>query len=206
MISGADTARGIFANFEANLKARRSASGDLVGKGPGGVMLRSSFLLRKPKSFRIIDGQINMYCNGKVQLNHLVSEGEYVKLDVSKRLGFGAPSALDAFFGLPTGAGAPYFVKKTELRMQEVDGHLCAAKAIHFESFDRDDRMVFYVDAATRQAVGWDQVFGNTRMAFRFENLRFNVDVPRDAFDWKPAPGIRERTIKRDSRPKAGSS
>ncbi len=188
-----DEARNIYTRFERELKACQSASGDLIGRGRGQGPFKSTFLLQKPKSFRVIDGQINIYCNGKVQFNHLVAEKEYFKRDVSKGFGFGAPYALDAFFGFPTGATAPYIEKKTEFRMQKVDGRICAAKAIHFESFDRDDRMVFFVDRATKRILGWDQVFGDTKMHYRFENLRFSVKVPAGAFDWIPMPGLKEK-------------
>jgi outer membrane lipoprotein-sorting protein len=77
--------------------------------------------------------------------------------------------------------------------MQSVDGHMCAAKAIHFESFERDDRMVFYVNSATRQILGWDQVFGDMKMYFRFDDLRFDVNIPKEAFEWRPPAGFKER-------------
>ncbi|MGI8923482.1 MAG: hypothetical protein ACR2HJ_05490 [Fimbriimonadales bacterium] len=197
MISAGDEARDLFAEFERDLRTSQSASGDLIGRGRGLGPFKSTFLLQKPKSFRVIDGQINIFCNGKVQFNHLVAEKEYFKRDVSKGFGFGAPYALDAFFGFPTGATAPYFEKRTEFRMQKVDGRVCAAKAIHFESFDRDDRLVFFVDRATKQILGWDQVFGDTKMHYRFENMRFSVKVPAGAFDWTPMPGLKERSSSR---------
>jgi len=196
MLSGGDEGRIIFAIYERNLYTHRNASGNLVGKGSGGVTSKSSFLLQKPKSFRLIDDQINMYSDGKVQFNYLIPEKEYFKRDVSRGFGFGSPCALDSFFGSATGSSAPYFVKKTEFRMQKLDGRECAAKALHFESFGRDDRMVFYVDRATRQMLGWDQVFGGRKMYYRFVNLRFDVDVPKDAFEWKPPPGIKERVLR----------
>ncbi len=194
-VFGGDEAKEIFVRFERNLSRHRTVSGDLVGKGPGGVTYESKFLLQKPSSFRFIDGQINIYCDGRVQFNHLVSEREYIKSKISTGLGTGFPAGLDAFFGFPTGVSAPYFAKKTEFRMQKVDGDMCAAKAIHFEGFGRNDRMVFYVDRTTKQILGWDQVFGNTKMPFRFKNLRVDVDVPGNAFDWRPSTGLKERTL-----------
>jgi outer membrane lipoprotein-sorting protein len=198
---GDGDAKQIFNRFERDLKACQSLSGDLVGNGSGFGPFKSTFLLQKPKSFRVIDGQINIYCNGKVQYNHLVREKEWFKRDVSKAFGFGAPYGLDAFFGLPTGSTAPYFEKKTEFRMQKVGERMCAAKAIHFESFDRDDRMVFFVDAKTKQLIGWDQVFGDTKMHYRFANMQLNPQVPKGAFDWKPLPGLKERAITRSGHP-----
>ncbi|MDR3692176.1 MAG: hypothetical protein P4L46_22535 [Fimbriimonas sp.] len=196
MLSRGDDAKFIFTEFERQLHVRKSASGDLEGRGQGSELYSSSFLLQKPRSFRVIDGQIDLYCNGETEFSHLISEKEYLKRDVSRHRGYGAPSALDAFFGLPTGESAPYFVKKTEYQMQVVDGHLCAAKAIHFESFGRDDRMVFFVDRASKQIRGWDQVFGYKKMFFRIKNLRFDFVVPADAFDWKLTPGLKERVIR----------
>lgn len=201
LLSGSDEAKQLVGRFESDLKACQSMSGELVGRGSGLGPFKSAFLLQKPKSFRVIDGQINIYCNGKFQYNHLVREKEWFKRDVSKGFGFGAPYGLDAFFGFATGATAPYFEKRTEFRMQKVDGRMCAAKAIHFESFERDDRMIFYVDSKTRRPVGWDQVFGDTKMHFRFGNLRLNVPVPKGAFDWKPLPGLKEKVASGSDHP-----
>ena len=199
MFAGGNESREIFAAFERELHTRQTASGNLIGRGAEEATFKSSFLLQKPKSFRVIDGQIDLYCNGKIQFNHLIAAKEYFKRDVSDEYGFGAPYGLDAFFGLATGASAPYFEKKTEFRMQKVDGHICAAKVIHFDSFGRDDRMAFFVDRTDKQIRGWDQSFGGTMMHYRFENLRFDVDVPKDAFDWKPGPELKERAIKKGS-------
>ena len=193
LLARGDEAKDIFTGFERNLHGRISASGYLVGKGADGANFKESFLLQKPKSFRVIDDIVEMYCNGKVQFNYLPDEKAYLKPDMSSGFGAGTPDALDAFLGFPTGSRAPYFVNKTEFRMQTVDGRLCAAKAFHFESYGRDDRMVFYVDKASKQILGWDQVFGDRKIYFRFENLRFDVDIPKGAFDWKPTPDLKER-------------
>jgi hypothetical protein len=192
-LSHAAEAKAIFAEFERGLQARRSASGNLVGVGPEGVSYAANFLLQKPCSFRVIDGQVELHCNGKVQFNHLVAEKQYFKRDVSTKLGSGVPGGLDAFFGFPTGSLAPYFVHKTEFRMQIVNGHQCAAKALRFESFGRDDRMVFYVDRTSKQILGWDQVFGGTKTYLRFSHLAFDIPVPKGAFDWKPTPDLKEQ-------------
>jgi len=197
--SGSGGAKRLFAESEQKLRAAKSLSGRLVGKGAGFGSFRSTFLLKKPRSFRVVNGLVDIYYNGKVQFNHLVRENEYFSPDISKGGAFGAPCGLDAFFGQSTGDTAPYFVKRTEFRIQKVDGRACAAKALHFESFGRDDRMVFYVDVARKMPIGWDQVFGNTNMHYRFVDLRFNVPVAAAAFDWKPMPGLKERVIKRSS-------
>lgn len=191
-LSFAENPEKVFAAFEKQLGAQKSLSGELTGTGPGATF-KSSFLLHKPRSFKVIDGQIDMFCNGMVQVNHLVAEKEFFSRHVSKQ-GFSPPyAALDAFFGKPTGSTAPYFFKKTEFQIQTVDGKTYAAKITHFESFERDDRMTYLIDVKTKQILGWDQVFGGTVMHYRFGNLRSNIDVPKNAFDWKPIAGVKER-------------
>lgn len=190
----------IFADCERSLKNASSLSGKLYGTETNTGTHQTTFLFQKPRSFRVINGSVNIYCNGRVQFNHLVEERQYFSRDVSQEHSADHfVYSLDGFFGRRTGDTAPYFVNSTEYRMQEADGRRCAAKALHFESFGRDDRMVFFVDAETRRPVGWDQVFGFRKMHWRLIDLRYNVQVPKGAFDWKPAPDLTEKKIR--SRP-----
>jgi outer membrane lipoprotein-sorting protein len=188
---GKAEADALFKKSEQKLRAAKSLSCTIVGTGP--VRYKFELLLQKPKSYRQLGTGVDIYCDGKTQINHIVAQKTFFKTDVSAR-GFDPPvSGLDAFFGYTTGASAPYFLESTTYRMQTVDGRTCAAKSTVFDSFGRGDRMVYFVDAKTGLPIGWDQVFGGSKMHFRLANLRFNTPVPAGSFTWKPVPGVTER-------------
>jgi outer membrane lipoprotein-sorting protein len=187
--------KAIFARCEQKLKAATSLSCTVIGSVSASY--RIELLLQKPHSFRETGAGVDIYCDGKTQINHLVTEKQFFRRDISKD-GFDPPGpCLDGFFGNPTGATAPYFLKSTKFSMETIDGHRCAAKTTVFDSFGRGDKMTYYVDPGTGLPTGWDQVFGGTKMHFQLTNLRLNVPVPAGSFTWTPGPGITEKVITR---------
>ena len=188
---GASNAEMLFRKSEAKLKSAKSLACTEVGSGE--ATYRIDLLFQKPRSFRSTGSGIDLYCNGKMQVNHILDEKSYFRTDVTKA-GFDPPDeCLSGFFGIPTGQSAPYFIKSTKFAMVKLAGKMCAAKTTTFESYGRGDNMVYYVDPRTQLPLGWDQEFGGTKMQFRIRDLRLNVPVPPGLFEWKPGPGDTEK-------------
>ena len=187
----ASDAEALFRKSEAKLKSAKSLACSEVGSGEATYQI--DLLFQKPRSFKSTGSGIDLYCNGRMQVNHIFDEKSYFRTDIT-RAGFDSPDyCLSAFFGIPTGESAPYFIKSTTFAMVKLAGKMCAAKKLTFESYGRGDNMVYYVDSRTQLPLGWDQDFGGTKMQFRIKALRLNVSVPSGSFEWKPGPGDTEK-------------
>lgn len=190
------SAEEVFAAFEKKLKGAQSLSGRLEGLTP------ESFILQKPRSFRVLNSSISIYCDGKVQVNHLVKDKEYFRRDVSKGGEHGASYLLDGFFGHRTGSRAPYFVLSQKFQFLTVDGKRMAAKTLTFESFGRGDKMTFYVEPKSLTPYGHDNWFGGFKTHWRIKDFKLNVKVPPGTFEFRPGPELSERkSNRRDGTP-----